>query len=533
MRRILLAAFPLVAATGCLDRTPPAFVRDATPEHDASAPPRVVALEIADASGRLWPEVAIPRAPRIRLFFSTAIEGEVLLLTGEPDDTLLADLAAAPLRAATLARALPSDRRNEGALVELRPREPLPAGALVTLAVPAWARDAAGQRLGEPFVRALRVAGTAAAGARAIETWPPDGAMAIGPAIVFAAVRFDGEVRGIAEGLRLEGPGGEPVPATARAAACTEIGWEGAHCAVLSPARALAPGTTHRLRTLPALQDATGASVPPFEAWFTTATEPDREPPGLAAAGCAIDEQATPVGCVLADDARIVLRLRADEPIRVRALAAGRLLHGVGPRGELELAIDGLGPATRVPISIEAVDAAGNAAAFELALETTEVLPAISITEVLADPHGPEPRQEWIEIANAGPTWVDLAGFAIADHPLSRGDVIAGSARIPPGGRALLVAADFDPLDRGPGGRDAPIPPGVPLIRLDRSLASGGLSNAGEPLFLRDPVGRRISAAPSLPPPREGICIVRIASDLRTGANGSFDYDPGSCTPGR
>jgi hypothetical protein len=517
----------------CLDRASPP-VRDAEPPLDASEPPHVLGLEVLDALGHAWPERGIPRAPRLRLLFSTPMEGEVLLLTGAPDSALVADLAAPPLRSTTLARAISCQREVDGARVELRPNQPLLPGAELTLAVPAWARDAVGRRLGTPFVRSLRVANSPIAGARAVEAWPPDGAVGIGVALPFAAVRFDGEVRGVESGVFLEGPDGFPVPSSARPASCTEIGWEGGQCALIVPGHTLVPGAVYRLRTDDALRDATGVPVPPFEAWFTTANEPDRDPPILGAnARCAIDEMALPVGCALTDDMRILLRLHADEPIRVRALAAGRLFHGIGPRGEVDLDIEGLGPSTTVPIALEAIDAAGNVRTVEFDLATTEPLPLIAITEVLADPYGSEPRQEWIEIANLGPTRVSLRGFAIADHPLARGDLIEGDHQLPPGGRALLVASEFDPTDRGEGDRDPPIPPGVPLIRVDRALCNGGLSNAGEPLFLRDPAGRRISAAPAIPPPREGVCLVRISTDPRTGAPGTFDYDPGGCTPGR
>ncbi len=101
---------------------------------------------------------------------------------------------------------------------------------------------------------------------------------------------------------------------------------------------------------------------------------------------------------------------------------------------------------------------------------------------------------------------------------------------MPPGGRALLVADGFDPSAPD----DTPVPPGTVLVRMGTSLGSGGLSNAGEPLFLRDPEGHRVSAAPATPPPRAGVCRVRQVDDPRTGAPGSFGYDAeGGCTPGR
>nr|MDQ3034502.1 lamin tail domain-containing protein [Myxococcota bacterium] len=206
----------------------------------------------------------------------------------------------------------------------------------------------------------------------------------------------------------------------------------------------------------------------------------------------------------------------------------------IAPRGEATLELGSLAASAIVPATLTAIDAAGRSRVLELALSTTEPLPLVAITEVRADPYGAEPRQEYVELENRGLDAVDLLGFSLADSPTAAGDVIASSHRLAPGARALLVAEAFDPDDRGDGDRDAPVPPGVALIRVDRSLASGGLSNAGEPLFLRDPGGRRISAAPAEPPPRPGVCTVRTSDDARTGARGSFDYDAASgCTPGR
>jgi hypothetical protein len=97
----------------------------------------------------------------------------------------------------------------------------------------------------------------------------------------------------------------------------------------------------------------------------------------------------------------------------------------------------------------------------------------------------------------------------------------------------LIVPSEFDPDDTA-SGRDVVPPAGAILVRVDASLGSGGLSNSGEPLFLRDSMDRWISAAPAMPPPREAICIVRTSASRRTGEPGSFGYDAAlTCTPGR
>jgi hypothetical protein len=193
--------------------------------------------------------------------------------------------------------------------------------------------------------------------------------------------------------------------------------------------------------------------------------------------------------------------------------------------------VDALTPSTAVSLAIDALDYAGMHLPATLALETTEPLPTISITEVRADPLGPEPRQEYVEIENYGMVPVSLEGMHLADAAAADGDALP-AVTIPPGAHALIVASGFDPDDASSG--DAPVPAGAILVRVDASLGSGGLSNAGEPLYLRDAMERWISAAPASPPPREGDCIVRTSASRRAGEPGTFGYAPGStCTPGR
>ncbi|UJR79509.1 lamin tail domain-containing protein [Sandaracinus amylolyticus] len=532
---LVMLSFFLV---GCFELPAPPPPRDAAPDAplDAAEPLRV-SVVVLDARGDTRPMDAIPRVPRIVIDASATLGGEpdpLVLVEQMEVEPLREDLESAPLRSDTLAHVVPCERETRGATIELRPIAPLAPGATLHLGIASWARDASGRRLGAVFVQTMHVDESETGGARVVSTWPPEGASAVSAELPLAAMRFDGAVSGITEGVWIEGPGGERVPGDARAARCEEIGWDGAHCAVIVPARALAPGALHALRTDDRLLDATGASVPATRAAFETGREPDLDPPEWLATACAIDERSNDAGCVLADDERIVLRLRGSEPVRVRLVTSERVITAVAPRGEVELTIDDLGPSASIHATLDAIDLAGTIMRTELDLATTEPLAPISIVEVRADPWSVEPRQEYVEISNLGAVTIDLAGFSLSDAPDSMGDVIAGPVRIAPGARALIVAEGFDPDDRGDGDRDVAIPAGVALIRVDRSLASGGLSNSGEPLFLRDPDGRRVSAAPAEPAPRAGVCTVRVSDDPRTGARGSFDYDAGGgCTPGR
>jgi hypothetical protein len=521
----------------CLEFPARPSPRDGAIPSDAPAPPHIVTIAIFDAAGREWSVEEMPRSPRIVVTSSTPLAPEpafVFLLTGEDDESLAEDLRSAPLRSSTSARIIECDLSIDQTKIELRPTAPLRAGMHLVLAIGAWAQDLGGRRLRTPWTQSLHVAESTSAGAHAVETWPADGATSIGAAISLVGVRFDGRITGLESGLWLEESSGQHVPGVARSASCDEIGWDGDHCAVFVPSHPLAAGVMHFIRSDERLRDATGAAIPPLSASFMTSIEPDDEPPQFLVTPCAIDELSTEIGCVFVDDARVSIRVRATEPVRIRFEVAGHVARTIAPRGEATLEISSLPSDTPFVARVVAADAAENERNATLELRTMPALPLVSITEIRADPIGAEPRQEYVEVWNAGPEPIDLAGFTLSDSPSTIGDMISDSHRLAPGVRALLVPDNFDPEDRGPESRDALVPPGVMLIRLDRSLGAGGLSNSGEPLFLRDSMGRRISAAPAEPTPRPGRCVVRVTGDLRTGARLGFDYDVnGGCTPGR
>ena len=162
-----------------------------------------------------------------------------------------------------------------------------------------------------------------------------------------------------------------------------------------------------------------------------------------------------------------------------------------------------------------------------LQASTTPPLATLAITEVLADPQGPEPAQEYVEIWNFGPDAIALDGLQLSDDGSLVGQIITSSRSLPSGGYALLVADDYDPEQ----GLDLAPAPGVPLVRVGKSLAKSGLANRGEPLFLRDASGNRLSASPASKAPA-GICLTRIpGTPPRLGTSEEFTTAP--CSPGQ
>jgi hypothetical protein len=485
------------------------------------------AVEAADVGGRRWPLDDLPRQPVLTLRFTAtlpedAAEG-VLWLAGEDDADLRDDLEAAPLRAATRDRAVPTEATALGHVLRLRPTIPLDAGASYVLVVVPWMRDGLGERIMNGTVEPLRVSTRPDAGARFLESWPPDGAAAVPPSRTRILLRFDGPVR--AEGGVALTTSSESHPVTTRGVPCEDEGWSSGSCVEVRAAE-VSPGRTHRLTFADGLVDATGAPVPGGPLELRYATRDDGTPPRLLALPCALDEAPVEGGCLLADDRHVALRFDAAEPVRASLEGTAAAAEVLAPRGRGVLEIAGLGPDRPLDLRLRLVDLAGLETALPLPTRTLPPLATVSIVEVRSDPLGPEPRQEYVELVNWGDEDVALEGFAVTDDPMREGDVLRRPFRLPPGARVLLVADAFDPADEA----DDPVPPGAALLRVGSSLGSGGLTNRGEPLFLRDAEGRRVSAAPAVAAP--GACLHRREGmDPRRGDDAAFTVGP--CSPGR
>ncbi|MGB1700257.1 MAG: hypothetical protein ACPHRO_09905, partial [Nannocystaceae bacterium] len=118
--------------------------------------------------------------------------------------------------------------------------------------------------------------------------------------------------------------------------------------------------------------------------------------------------------------------------------------------------------------------------------------PGIRITEVLADPLGPEPAQEFVEIQIKGGgawmegdlwiadrTWEEVRAALDGPEPAPIGDPLPG-ATLEEGQVVLIVPEDFDETSM----MDGEVPPSARLLRVPGSLGVNGLLNAGEPLSI-------------------------------------------------
>jgi hypothetical protein len=480
----------------------------------------------------------LPRRPVLELGHPRGFLGldAVVLVSGRADEALTADLGSAPLRAEHTARVVEVDAELRAGALQLTPRAALQPATDYTLAVFGSAKGADGKALFDDRAArliALHSSGASDAGAAVRRTFPADGASGIPVNLAFAVIAFDGMVFGLQDGVWIEDAAGRAVAARVEGGACARQGlraFGAGDCARITPSSALAALADYSIVVGEAARDAHGGAVGPFRARLRTGTGRDDLPPATLPATCALDELAVEAGCALLDEHALRLRVQADEPVVAELTVEDARVSAVADQDALELALSALTPDSALPATLMLTDLAGNERMLTLALHTTPALATVSIDEVRADPLGPEPAQEYVELLNYGNAPVELAGLVITDDPLEEGVAIDRALRLDPGARALLVAGAFDASDV----RDGPLPPGVTLLRAPGSIAGSGLSNAGELLLLRDAQGRRLSGAPASPKPRAGICLHRTSDDPRDARPEAFAYDAdGGCTPGR
>ena len=216
------------------------------------------------------------------------------------------------------------------------------------------------------------------------------------------------------------------------------------------------------------------------------------------------------VGCAFVLDDRAVVR-SVGQPTLWAIEAPGRL--DVFPADAAGVfVVRGLSPSSRNDLVVSVYDLSGGRRRYSLAITTVAARAHPVLNEVLANPSGQEPDQEWVEIINGGSTHFDLAGYVLED---AGGEVMLPSAELAPGEHVLVVSESYDSaseVDVAPG-------EGTRLVTVPR-LAQSGLSNSGEALRLVSPSGEVVSRFPATPPPKPGVSVARrdawtLDDDLR------------------
>jgi hypothetical protein len=488
---------------------------------EQQAPPTLT-LEVRDQNDALWPADGTPRAPRfvLRADDARALERaeRLFLLRGAPSGELLEDLRSAKLRSETeMARvALQAEPCAEAAhdLCSV-PLSALEAGARYTLV---WAAVAGAVSF--PVI----VSRSPAAGAGWIESLPGELSGRVPINLARAWVRFDGYLEPGDSQLMLRDESGKAMASESRVVACAELGLAPGDCLELVPGAPLVPASRYTLQAEGQLLDVTGAAPRTRQISFVTGSDSDQRAPALRALDCARDEKSLAALCLLAGESTVRVRARSDEGGFISLSCAQGSASAIGASGDFTLTV----PVPReCDAQLSLHDLAGNESRATVRLAPAPDLARVTIDEVRVDPLGPEPAQEYVELLNFGATDVSMQGFSLTNDAFAQGQPITGDERLAPGERALVVAPDFDVNEHS----DGALPPGVHLLRLARALS---LRNDGSALYLRDALGRRLSAAPALAPERAGQCVHRVESaEPRSGEPLAFTRDAsGGCTPG-
>lgn len=223
---------------------------------------------------------------------------------------------------------------------------------------------------------------------------------------------------------------------------------------------------------------------------------PDTTPPWLVPApGCAATETILGSLCVSSGPYGIAVRLWASEPVAAlaREESTGMLVRSAEVAMEHHLVLTPLQPGQVFAVSVEVEDTAGFSVSEGPFETSTEVMVApVVINEVLHDPLGAEPHQEFVELLNQGTSAVSLDGWVLTDEGGS--DTLAAPAPVAAGTLVLIVSASYQP---GVGGD--PVPgPGSVVIRLEGPIGAQGLRNSGELVRLSDSNGAVVSTFPAL-----------------------------------
>jgi hypothetical protein len=309
---------------------------------------------------------------------------------------------------------------------------------------------------------------------------PPSGSANLPTNLATIVVRFSEEVQAAGADLPflLRPSTGDGLPLPLGAAVPCE-----ARCYQLVPGGVLAPSTQYTLEAVPgALLFLDGKPTPGGSAGsFTTGAQADLFAPRIEAFMVQSNEGCLSVH-VVADES-----VRADIVVTALDGQAAMATDHVAATLDLVERLPDLPAGVRAEAVLHVVDRAGNSAdSAPVAIDLPPRLPALVITEVLANPVGSENTQEFVEIYNAGSETQALGGLFLADKA---GSDALPEMLLPAGAYAVVVPEAYNPADgKDPAPRD-----GTLIVRVPGRLAGDGLANTGEPVRLLNAGGFVIS----------------------------------------
>lgn len=341
-------------------------------------------------------------------------------------------------------------------------------------------------------------------------TWPADGEAHVPTGLRQVLIAADSK---FVESITLHTADGE-IAINPRAIECDGRFPDAAHCVALDvDLTSVQPGHL----TLVYQEEAI--------ATFAVSDEP-LEPLNFVVGSCGVFEEAIGSFCLDRDDRSALLYGALNRSVHVEVRELGQTMdEALAPGGRVRLEFDLRGRCERA-IELRFRDLLGEELKAELLLEPHRRLPELHLVESLADPFGPEPAQEYITLYNAGREPIRLDGYRLSDSPARAGDAFPNGLTIAPRARALVVSDLYDPAFPG----EPHPPPATPILRLSGSLTANGLANQGEPLFLLDPSGRRVSSMPRIEV-GEGRCLIAHSIENRRPDPDRFFI--GECRAGR
>ncbi len=460
---------PVALVVACRADLPP-------PEREPPSDPATVSV-VPDA-----PLDALPRVVRFGVAPGEPVDPmHVELVAGEVGPRHLEQIAEADPSRALAERFVPTTKYLAGGVLWLAPEVALEPGERYALALGTEGR-------------ALELTVASGAPPPLLRLWPPTDVVAGSADLLLCGASPLGPVDEVSS-LEPAGPRGR----------LTSFGASGGlSCVRFVPELALEAGG----RFVPPLS--AGAALTPLDPSPVDLAPAEGSSPSPAT--CTAEEIAIAAGCAVVEDDRMTLR-GPDGPLLWLLTAPGLEVARVTRDGS-STSIKGLTPSSSIELSVHTLDATGRWTDVRVAVQTGPARPHFVLNEVYANPVGPEPAQEWIEIVNDGTVAGDLGGLWLGD---AAGEVELPSAFVGPGAFAVLVGAAYSE----DGEYDAPPAVGSRVVRLEK-LGTNGLSNEGEPLRLRDPSGVVLSRFPALPKPKAGLGVARVAPDAPDDQEASF-----------
>lgn len=300
---------------------------------------------------------------------------------------------------------------------------------------------------------------------------PAAGAAGVPLNLTGVIVRFPGEIVWGSSGLVLC-DGGPAVPSSLPAPADCTDGGAGA-CYRVDLQAPLPPSVACSVALAPGATDPSGAVLAPgVIGVFQDSAEADTTPPVIGDVAVKVSGPCLEVAFSSDESAAGDVTIQAGGVELDVPAGAGQTSFDVS------IPLGALPPSVPATVAATAIDLAGNlATSAPFAFTTPVAVPPIAITEVLANPAGPEPQQEYVELRNLGDAPVSLSGLRLTD---SKGGDDLPEQTLGAGAYALVVTSSYDPAE----GSDPAPRAGTMVVRVDSRLGSDGLSNSGEPVQL-------------------------------------------------